>query len=51
MHRLSRIVAVTTLLLGAGLLPASAQTFKVQKFNIGGEGGTDYLVAEPGTGQ
>jgi WD40 repeat protein len=28
-----------------------AQSFKVQKFNIGGEGGTDYLTAEPGTGR
>ncbi len=28
-----------------------AQTFKVDKFNIGGDGGTDYLVAEPGTGR
>ena len=28
-----------------------AQTFKVDKFSIGGEGGTDYLVAEPGTGR
>src|SRR5689334_13409725 len=30
---------------------ASAQTFKVQKYEIGGEGGTDYLFAEPGTGR
>jgi hypothetical protein len=30
---------------------ADAQTFKVQKFNIGGDGGTDYLTAEPGTGR
>jgi DNA-binding beta-propeller fold protein YncE len=30
---------------------AHAQTFKVEKWNIGGEGGTDYLVAEPGTGR
>ncbi|MEO8623312.1 MAG: YncE family protein [bacterium] len=30
---------------------ASAQTFKMQKYDIGGEGGTDYLVAEPGTGR
>jgi DNA-binding beta-propeller fold protein YncE len=30
---------------------AAAQTFKVSRFNIGGEGGTDYLVAEPGTGR
>ncbi len=28
-----------------------AQTFKVEKYNIGGEGGTDYLTAEPGTGR
>src|SRR5881397_3092747 len=26
-------------------------TFKVAKFNIGGDGGTDYLTAEPGTGR
>ena len=26
-----------------------AQTFTVHKYNIGGEGGTDYLKAEPGT--
>lgn len=28
-----------------------AQSFKVEKYNIGGEGGTDYLTAEPGTGR
>ncbi len=28
-----------------------AQTFKVAKFSIGGDGGTDYLTAEPGTGR
>src|SRR5213082_3285708 len=28
-----------------------AQAFKVAKFNIGGDGGTDYLTAEPGTGR
>ena len=27
----------------------AAQTFKVQKYSIGGDGGTDYLTAEPGT--
>ena len=34
-------------------LPCSltAQTFKVDRFNIGGDGGTDYLTAEPGTGR
>ncbi len=30
---------------------AASQTFKVEKYNIGGEGGTDYLTAEPGTGR
>lgn len=27
------------------------QNFAVAKFNVGGEGGTDYLTAEPGTGR
>src|SRR6478609_8054350 len=30
---------------------APAQTFKVAKYSIGGDGGTDYLTAEPGTGR
>ena len=28
-----------------------AQTFKVDKYSIGGDGGTDYVMAEPGTGR
>ena len=28
-----------------------AQTFTVKKYSIGGDGGTDYLTAEPGTGR
>ena len=28
-----------------------APTFKVDRFSIGGDGGTDYLTAEPGTGR
>jgi DNA-binding beta-propeller fold protein YncE len=34
-------------------LPAvlAAQTYKTEKFNIGGEGGTDYLSADPATGR
>jgi DNA-binding beta-propeller fold protein YncE len=39
-------VAVTTL-----PRAAAAQMFKVEKFTIGGEGGTDYLSAEPRTGR
>jgi DNA-binding beta-propeller fold protein YncE len=31
--------------------PAAAQQFKIQKYSIGGDGGTDYLTAEPGTGR
>ncbi len=30
---------------------SSAQGFKVAKYSIGGDGGTDYLTAEPGTGR
>jgi DNA-binding beta-propeller fold protein YncE len=30
---------------------AHAQTFKVQKLSLGGDGGHDYIVAEPGTGR
>src|SRR5437762_534686 len=56
-----RGIAVMTrshLLLAAGIIAAavlpgraSAQTFTVAKFSIGGDGGTDYLTAEPGTGR
>jgi WD40 repeat protein len=50
MSRLSTIASA--LLIGAGLISGlQAQTFKVQKYNIGGEGGTDYLTAEPATGR
>src|SRR5689334_24507612 len=41
-------------ILAAALLwaaPVSAQSFKVAKYSIGGDGGTDYLFAEPGTGR
>jgi DNA-binding beta-propeller fold protein YncE len=43
---------ISALLLAAGITSGvQAQTFKVQRFSIGGEGGTDYLTAEPGTGR
>ena len=49
---MSRILLTPMVLLAAALaVPAQAQTFKVVKYNIGGEGGTDYVVAEPGTGR
>ena len=30
---------------------AAAQTFQVEKYDIKGEGGTDYIAVEPGTGR
>ena len=43
----------SALLLATLAWPAilAAQSFKVDKFNIGGDGGTDYVMAEPGTGR
>src|SRR6266567_8378289 len=29
----------------------AAQNFKIEKYNIGGEGGTDYLTADPASGR
>src|SRR3954469_7547496 len=39
--------------LSALFVPAllSAQAYKTEKFNIGGEGGTDYLNVDPATGR
>ena len=47
------LIASAFILPGALLLPSAghAQTFKVEKWNIGGDGGTDYLTAEAGTGR
>jgi DNA-binding beta-propeller fold protein YncE len=50
MHKPS--IVISALLFTAALAwPAAspAQTFKIQKYSIGGDGGTDYLTAEPGT--
>jgi ribosomal protein L24E len=44
---LAAVAAATLAWPGAG----QAQTFTVQKYSIGGDGGTDYLTAEPGTGR
>jgi hypothetical protein len=47
-------IVVAALVVASALARPSvspAQTFKVVKFNIGGDGGTDYLTAEPGTGR
>jgi DNA-binding beta-propeller fold protein YncE len=52
--RMNRSFVASAFLLAAALAApqsARAQSYTVQKWNIGGEGGTDYLVAEPGTGR
>jgi len=43
----AEVLIVTISLVASG----QAQTFIVQKYSIGGDGGTDYLTAEPGTGR
>ncbi len=43
----SAILAIATL----GVSGAAAQQYKVQKYNIGGDGGTDYLSADPVSGR
>jgi len=51
---MNRCLTGSAILLAGGLaLPGTghAQTFKVAKYNIGGEGGTDYVMAEAGTGR
>src|SRR5690242_6655068 len=48
-HVRRHVVPVITGLLLPALL--SAQTFRTEKFSIGGEGGTDYLTADPATGR
>jgi hypothetical protein len=45
-----RLVVAAAIAITAPAL-ANAQTFKVTKYNIGGEGGTDYVTAEAGTGR
>jgi WD40 repeat protein len=49
----SRTAPILALLAAALAIPAaaSAQNFTVQKYNIGGDGGTDYVTAEQGTGR
>jgi DNA-binding beta-propeller fold protein YncE len=48
----SRMVPALALLAALAIpAAASAQTFTVQKWDIKGVGGTDYLTAEPGTGR
>jgi len=48
------LITALTVLFATSLVAAGvghAQTFKVEKFDIKGEGGTDYVTAEAGTGR
>lgn len=48
-----RMTAAMSMIAGVLMTPALilAQNYKVDKFNIGGEGGTDYLTSDPATGR
>ncbi len=50
---MKHLYIITAFIIAFCFFPTSgnAQTFTVQKFNIGGDGGTDYLTAEQGTGR
>jgi DNA-binding beta-propeller fold protein YncE len=50
MCRVRRLILAALALVTARAV-ASAQTFTVERFNIGGDGSTDYLTAESGTGR
>src|SRR5260221_6557975 len=51
MIRQTALTAVAVLALSMPAQNAAAQTFSVKKYDIGGEGGTDYLTAEAGFGR
>ena len=52
MPRISRIAVAAVLALGvAATTISNAQNFAVDRWNIGGEDGTDYLTAQDGTGR
>lgn len=49
--RVQSMAVATLVAVGSLGVSASAQQYKVEKFNIGGEGGFDYLTAEPSSGR
>jgi len=51
MNRLLSLLAVFIVASALDVSVVRAQSFKVTRFEIGGEGGTDYVTAEPGTGR
>ena len=51
MNRLLSVLAACIVASALDVSVAPAQSFKVTRFEIGGDGGTDYVTAEPGTGR
>lgn len=51
MRRARRLSLSLTCALLLTASPTHAQSFKVARYDIGGDGGTDYVTAEPGTGR
>lgn len=51
MSRMLLVLAAGAVASTLGSRVAQGQNFKVAKYDIGGEGGTDYVTAEPGTGR
>src|ERR1700720_3751163 len=49
--RMTRSLMTVAAVLIAGICGAHAQTFKVEKYDIKGDGGTDYIAAEAATGR
>src|SRR3954447_6244255 len=45
------ILTLAAILMAAGVPDAQAPTFKVDKYDIKGEGGTDYVAVEAATGR
>jgi hypothetical protein len=46
-----RLLATVFLLSSAALAASQAPAFKVEKFDIKGDGGTDYVAVEAATGR
>jgi len=51
MNRLLSLLAMSIAASALDVSVVQGQTFKVTRFEIGGDGGTDYVTAEPGTGR
>ena len=51
MKKYAGLALIAVALAGLAAPRIGAQTFKVEKYDIKGEGGTDYVTVEPATGR